>query len=85
VNRLGPVFLALAATGHLLGAGAGEQPVAITPTGINGVINVLGIVRLNSILRSGAPGRGRAPLFLLMNRQRAGRDSTPKTAYTDLP
>ena len=44
-----------------------------------------GIVRLNSILRSGAPGRGRAPLFLLMNRQRAGRDSTPKIAYTDLP
>ena len=44
-----------------------------------------GIVRLNSILRSGAPGRGRAPLFLLVDRQRARRDSVPKTAYTHLP
>jgi len=44
-----------------------------------------GIVRLNSILPAGAPGRGGAPLFLLMNRQRTCRDSTPKMTYTGLP
>jgi hypothetical protein len=44
-----------------------------------------GIVRLKSILCSGAPGRGGAPLYLLTNRQRARRDSTSKTTYTDLP
>src|SRR5271166_2356386 len=44
-----------------------------------------GVVRLNSILRSGARGEVVAPLFLLMNRRRARRDSTPKIAYTVLP
>ena len=44
-----------------------------------------GIVRLNSILPAGAPGRDGAPLFLLMNRQRTCRDSTPKMTYTGLP
>ena|SRR6185437_6057826 len=44
-----------------------------------------GIVKLNSILFVGVPGRGRATLFLLMNRRRARRDSKPKIAYTYLP
>jgi len=47
-----------------------------------------GIVRLNSILPAGALGWGGARLFLLTNRQRVRRDSTPKmayTAYTNLP
>jgi len=44
-----------------------------------------GIVTLNSILPAGAPARDGAPLFLLTNRQRVRRDSTPKMAYTNLP
>ena len=44
-----------------------------------------GIVKLNSILPVWVPGRGRATLFLLMNRSRARRDSKPKIAYTYLP
>jgi hypothetical protein len=41
-----------------------------------------GVVRVNSILPACASGRGRAPLFLLMNRRRARPDSAPKIAYT---
>jgi len=44
-----------------------------------------GIVKLNSIAPVWVPGRGRASLFLLMNRRGAGRDSKPKIAYTYLP
>ena len=44
-----------------------------------------GVVRVNSILPACASGRGRAPLFLLMNSRRARPDSTPKMAYTYLP
>ena len=44
-----------------------------------------GIVKLNSILPVWVPGRGRASLFLLINRRRARRESKPKIAYTYLP
>ena len=50
-----------------------------------GGIDADGIVRLNSILPPGAPAREGAPLFLLRNRRRARRDSTPKMTYTNLP
>jgi hypothetical protein len=43
-----------------------------------------GIVRVNSIVRFGSAGAGGSRLFLLMNRARRNRDSTPKTAYTYL-
>jgi Fe-Mn family superoxide dismutase len=44
-----------------------------------------GTVRVNSILPAGAPHRVGASLFLLINRQCARRDSTPKMALTQLP
>ena len=66
------------------------------PTSIEGIEKYLGsgmirgigpasIVRLNSILPAAAPARHGAPLFLLTNRRRARRDSTPKMTYTYLP
>jgi len=44
-------------------------------------LGLLGIVRVNSILAARASERSGAPLFLLMNRQRARSGSTPKMAY----
>jgi hypothetical protein len=44
-----------------------------------------GIVRVKSILPACASGRGRAPLFLLMNHRRGRADSASKMAYTYLP
>ena len=51
----------------------------------NAAHQIEGIVRVNSILPACASGRGRAPLFLLMNHRRARPDSAPKMAYTYLP
>ena len=57
-----------------------SNQMAKSPLTISLSITCVGAVRLNSILPVCAPGQGGAPLFLLMNRHRAGQVLSPKMA-----